>query len=467
VRAATAVAAALALPALANRAALSTLRMPLNYNEGWNAYHALEVVRGGALYPAADALLPNNYPPLSFHVVAAVGRLTGDLIVAGRLVAWAAFAVVLVNIWLAASALARSRGAGAFAVALFAAMMGAFYARYVGIDDPQMLGHALMTSALVLCVRRWESNGALAGALVLALSAGLVKHNLLAFPIALAVAAVVSDRRRGTLVVLGGAGLAALTIGLLYLGYGRALFQGLLAAREYSAYDAMAGARQHLVPQVPLLACVVAAFVTWPRRGPELLLLAYAAVAMVIAVPLAGGAGVRENIYFDVLIAGCIVAAVVAARAVEWGEAPRGRPLAAVLPFALVLAPLVGGLPIAAELKWRWLDGEARTAVTDTGEDTAMLRAAPGSAMCESLALCYWAGQPGTVDLFNAHQAFRTGRLDRELLLTRIRAGEFGTIQLAAGNSGGERWDDALHQAVQSRYRLARTSMNGFFYTPR
>ena len=73
----------------------------------------------------------------------------------------------------------------------------------------------------------------------------------------------------------------------------------------------------------------------------------------------------------------------------------------------------------------------------------------------------------GTVDHLTAHQAFRTGRLDRELLLARIRAGEFGAIQLAAGNSGGERWDDALHQAVESRYRLARTSVNGFFYTPR
>ena len=69
-----AAAAALAFPALASRAALSTMRMPLNYNEGWNAYHALSVAQGRALYPPADALLPNNYPPLSFHLVAGVGR---------------------------------------------------------------------------------------------------------------------------------------------------------------------------------------------------------------------------------------------------------------------------------------------------------------------------------------------------------------------------------------------------------
>ena len=53
------------------------------------------------------------------------------------------------------------------------------------------------------------------------------------------------------------------------------------------------------------------------------------------------------------------------------------------------------------------------------------------------------------------------------MLLPALPEWRVGAIQLAAGNSGGERWDDALHQAVESRYRLARTSVNGFFYTPR
>ena len=462
-----AAAAALALPALANRAALSTLRMPLNYNEGWNAYHALSVVQGRALYPSADALLPNNYPPLSFHLVADLGRLTGDLIFAGRLVAWAAFAMVVVGIWLAAAGLARSRAAGALAAALFAAMMGAFYARYVGIDDPQMLGHALMTLALVICVRRWESNGALAGAILLALAAGLVKHNLLAFPLALVLAALISSPRRGAKLAAGGAGLAALAALLLHFGYGPAIFRGLLASREYSGYDALASARLHLVPQAMLLGCAVAAFRTWARRGPELLLVLYALVSAAIAVPLAGGAGVRENIWFDTLIAGCIVAAVLAARALDAARSEELHRLATALPLALCLPPLIGLLPLAAELKWRWIDGEARAAVAATREDTRMLRASSGDAICESLALCYWAGKPGTVDLFNSQQAFRTGRIDRERLLAPVRAGRYGIIQLVAGSTGGERWDESLHQAMEERYRPARTSVNGIFYTAR
>jgi hypothetical protein len=216
-----------------------------------------------------------------------------------------------------------------------------------------------------------------------------------------------------------------------------------------------------------LLGCAVAAFRTWTRRGPELLLVLYAAVSALIAVPLAGGAGVRENIWFDTLIAGCIVAAVLAARALGAARSEESHRLASALPLALCLPPLIGMLPLAAELKWRWIDGEAKAAVAATREDSRMIRATPGDAVCESLALCYWAGKPGTVDLFNSQQAFRTGRIDRERLLEPIRTGRFGVIQLVAGSTGGERWDEALHQAVEGRYRSARTSVNGIFYTAR
>ncbi len=465
-RAGTVLAALVALPVVAHRIALATLRIPLNYNEGWNAYHALSIVRGGPLYPAGDALLLNNYPPLSFYVVAAVGRVTGDLIFAGRLVAFAAFAVVVLNVGLASASVARSRPAGAFAAALFAAMMAAFYARYVGIDDPQMLAHALMTTALVICVRHWDSNRALALAMLLALAAGLVKHNLFAFPIALAAAAVISSPRRGVAVVAGGAALAAGAAALLYFGFGAPLARSLLAPREYSPYAALASVRMHLLPQLLLLACVVVALGTWARRGPELLLLAYAVLAVPIAVLLAGGAGVRENVYFDAVIAGSIVAAVVVTRTVGHGGDPGSRRAIASLPAVLCLAPLLGVMPFVAELKWRWADGEARTAAADTREDTGLLRSAGGTAaMCESLALCYWAGRPAGVDLFNSQQAFRTGRLDRDLLASRLRNGSFGVIQLDAET--GERWDPELQQALDARYRPIRTSSNGVFHIPR
>jgi hypothetical protein len=60
--------------------------VPLNYNEGWNAYHAEAVLSERPLYPDPVELFPNNYPPLSFGIIAPLGALLGDPIRAGRLV---------------------------------------------------------------------------------------------------------------------------------------------------------------------------------------------------------------------------------------------------------------------------------------------------------------------------------------------------------------------------------------------
>ncbi len=61
------------------------LNIEIENNEGWNAYFADAAMGKMPLYPSADQLITNNYPPLSFYVVGLVGRLVGDPVLAGRL----------------------------------------------------------------------------------------------------------------------------------------------------------------------------------------------------------------------------------------------------------------------------------------------------------------------------------------------------------------------------------------------
>ena len=56
----------------------------LNISEGWNAYNALAILQGRALYPPRSLLIANNYPPLSFYVLAAVTPLFDNAVFAGR-----------------------------------------------------------------------------------------------------------------------------------------------------------------------------------------------------------------------------------------------------------------------------------------------------------------------------------------------------------------------------------------------
>src|ERR1700748_2343620 len=71
--------------------------IPNGYNEGWNAYWAEVAWHGGPLYPAVDSPISNNYPPLSFYLVGALGRVVGDNIFAGRLLALVSLGVIAVD----------------------------------------------------------------------------------------------------------------------------------------------------------------------------------------------------------------------------------------------------------------------------------------------------------------------------------------------------------------------------------
>src|SRR5258706_4056589 len=77
----------LGLPAAARMyefAVRSAYRHQIMFNEGWNAYYAHSAA-SQALYGSRPERMAVNYPPLSFHLVGAFGRLTGDVNFAGRL----------------------------------------------------------------------------------------------------------------------------------------------------------------------------------------------------------------------------------------------------------------------------------------------------------------------------------------------------------------------------------------------
>jgi len=184
----TALLAVLAIPLLVALGALvyrSTLYIPLNYNEGWNAFQTAAAMYGRVLYPPPNALITNNYPPLSFFIVGAVASVLGDAVFAGRAVSWLAFLAVAGLI----GAILRRAGNDWFA-ALFGAMFFVGYAvvyfsNYVGMDDPQWLAHAVMMLGLYIYIRAPEKplSGVVTG--VLMSVALFVKHNVVALPLVL------------------------------------------------------------------------------------------------------------------------------------------------------------------------------------------------------------------------------------------------------------------------------------------
>lgn len=445
-RALTILDAALLLACVAGLArviAMTGLHMPLDPNEGWNAYHTLAAMSGGPLYPPAGSFLANNYPPLSYYVVGAVGWITGDEIVAGRIVSLLSLLAVAAGMFVSARRMGARPEASLFGVLWFVLGLLVF-SDYVGMDDPQLLGHAVAMAGFVLLLRGNVAGAALAMTLAL-----FVKHNLVAMPLAALAWLALTDRNAALRFAAWGMGFSALGLILFQLVYGVSLVHVLASPRLYSLATLRDNVAAWTVWGGAGLA-VMASLLLVRRRDRDVALCAiYAFAAVLIGLFFAGGAGVDMNIWFDAVIALSLGSALAIGR---FERDP--HKLLAVSAYVLAL---VCGLAL------NWEDVWDRPQGADT--EIAFLKAHPGPALCETLSLCYWAGKRAEVDVFNTGQAFATGaRSDAALIgliaARRYRAMEFDSMDdFALG--------PRVKEAVLANYRVDHESDAGIFLVPR
>ena len=412
------------MPLLVRNGLIIPAHVPLDPNEGWNAAHAL----AARLYPSPDSLMINNYPPLSFYLVRAVTSLTGDAIVAGRIIAMASFLLVCVGI----AAVARGMGGNALLAALFFSATLLVASSYVGIDDPQMLGHAAQIMALLLLLR----GRMMAAVLIFAISL-FVKHNLLALPLA-SLWLCIGDRRAAGRFIM--TGVAAVCLGLIAfrLVYGVNLWTQLASPRLSSFANLQTAAAN--LWWMPLLPLIAAFGVGKPWRG---FCLVYAGIALLLGLAFSIGDGVDTNVFFDLTIACALIVGLT-----RW----RVPATASVMPLAAGLVLTFGDNNSAY----------IRSFANQSGADIAFLRSRPGPALCDQLSLCLWAGKSAEVDVFNIGEAIKAGARDPAVLINLIRSHHFAVLQLEDLDALGPQVRDAITHS----YRADHTDDNGTFFTP-
>lgn len=450
-RAATLVLAAASAFALV-RAALGIFALaPLDPNEGWNAYHAGAALAGQGLYPAPESLYFNNYPPLSFHVVGWLSLVTHDAIAAGRALSIASFLAVVAATGYTARALGASRDHAAFACAFLAAVF-LRYSHYVGIDDPQLFGHAIAAIGMAAVLSHPQSRAAAGAGAALCACALFVKPNLLPLPLALFVWLALWHRRSVFAYAAAGTITALALLGWCTAVYGAGFLSHLLSPRTYSTAELWHGSVKWFYKTAPFFA-PLAWLATRFARDPAVSWCAiYTAVSVAFGVYFIGGAGVDQNVFFDAYIALALSAALVMQKA-------EARRYAGMVCGACYLVPLV----VSAAVQYRPDTFQTKEAnAREFAEAVAFVRGRPGPAACEEQSLCYRAGKPPAVDFVNIGQHVAKGRLDERLLLSKIEAREFGTMQFAAEPAR----DTALGRALHEAYRQARRDSWGVYYVP-
>jgi hypothetical protein len=458
IKAITLVLAAICAAALVRIVLTVPVRVPLDPNEGWNAFHAAAALGPGALYPAPESLYFNNYPPLSFYAVGYIGLLTSDYIVAGRALSVASFLWVVGCTGLCARALGASREHAAFA-AVFLAAVFLRYSHYVGIDDPQLFGHAVAMTGTVALLRRPASVYGPVLAAVLYACALFIKPNLLALPIATLAWLLVCHRRSASVYAAAGAvaslGMLVACVGVVGPGF----ISHLLSPRTYGLSELASGSLKWFGKTALFFVPLAWLAARSPRDPAVLWCVFYVAASIALGTYFIGGAGVDQNVYFDAYIGLAVSAAVVLERV----RASSGR---SALALACYVAPLVVSAMLELNAGWlsprHWLaprEEEAR----EFAQAVAFVRDRPGAAACEEQALCYWAGKRAAVDHVNLGQHVAAGDVDESLLLSRIEAARFDVIQL----SRVPPIDSPLARAVGAAYTEARRDAWGIYFVPR
>ncbi len=447
-------------------------RYSFNVNEGWNAYWASAAWSGADLYPPISGLRLDNYLPGWFYITGGLGRLTGDIVLAGRALSAVALLLVGLVLSLIARELVGARRGGWLAGVAFVALFGLHHQDYAAADDPQILASLLMTVALWLVVRSLDatpSPARYAGVVLLMLAAGLIKHNIVAAPLAIALFLLLSGRPRAFALFIGLSVLAVAIAGAgLYAAYGKRIFTLLLLPKPYSVAVAWDQTREQL-KQYGLLLAVIP-FLALRSDARTRLILVYAAVALILAAVLSGSDGVNVNVFFDFLFCIAIGLGVMGAAVTQFvrraDETPRAR--WAVLTGWIVVALLSPSVQAASS---RDAIADAFRAVSDGtyAADLQYIRAADGPVVCRDPTLCYWAGRPQTIDLNNIRSIARADPKLEDEVVAQIASCRFALIQL------GDDWDDRengpltdrIRDAIEEHYDKARTSKYGLYWRPR
>jgi hypothetical protein len=223
--------------------------------EAWNGYFQDAAAGGSRLYPPTDALIGNNYPPLSFYAIGYLGQLLGDNLYVGRAVSIVALLALSVEIFLAVRILTGGVTGAAVGALWYAAITAHSSELYIGTNDPQLAGEAIMGAGLVWFLARDRDRRSALAPLLLMVAAGFWKHNIVAIPLTAIVWLLLRNGKEAVRPVVVSAVAAGAGLLLCTAIYGRAFPDNLFATREYSI--------GHVIGHIGHLQWFAVAFLIW------------------------------------------------------------------------------------------------------------------------------------------------------------------------------------------------------------
>lgn len=394
--------------------------LEIDVNEPWNAYQVDRLAAGLPLYPPADGLIANNYPPLSFILINwLTGAFSLDAIFVGRCLS-------LLGILITAGACSyatRVMGGGAAAVTLSAAWYVATMARhfdtFAGMNDPQIFAGSIMMAGLVCFIVACRDRRSVIPAFALMVLAGFFKHNLFAAPATAIVWLLIHDRRAAIEAIA--VSVALLTAGFLtaITAFGADFLHQLLSPREMRFFRIVQGIGhlQWIAPAIVIVIIwIVQARTKWQAQFCGL----YILCSLLSDLVQQTGEGVDTNSQFE-LVTATAIGLGLASDGLSRGHAtPQSAKIAilAVVILRLLLAARFEPYLVLTSQSYR---DYARQSLDIAAKAADALRKNANLAACTIPTICRQAGQPFVLDRFIMSQKVAVGQLSAVQLDERIR----------------------------------------------
>jgi hypothetical protein len=300
----------------------------------------------------------------------------------------------------------------------FLATMARFFTSYVGVNDPTLLGLAIMAWALVWLMKRAGDDRPVEPAIAMMVVAGFFKHSLVAIPLTSLIWVGSVNRWLGVRAAVFGAGLAALGLAACGLAWGDAFFANLMSPRVYDFRHVWGG-----LGRLQWIAPALIIFAIWAPQDWRDGSTRFAALFIVIAIAVQciekSGDGVADNAQFELAVAAAVGLGIAFAR-IESAPWVRGFGADHVR-VAIIGVLIIRLLASTNTLPYRVLASPAfRLLMYEhalVAQAEAMrIRAIPEPVVCSIATVCRMAGKAYLFDHFNVMQRIRTGRLSGDEL---------------------------------------------------
>jgi hypothetical protein len=399
--------------------------------EGWNAYFQ-DAAFTAALYPAPDSLIVNNYPPLSFYTVAAIAKLLGDPLYVGRALSLLSSLGIGGAVFAAVRRLCGDTGAAAVAGLWVIAILVRSFNTYVERDDPQLLAQFIALLALIWYLARAASAASVVPPILLMVTAGFFKHDIIAVPATALAWLAMRDGRRAVGPIVIGVAAAVLGLALCAAVYGAPFVADMLPPRAHRLTRMVSslGRLQWVAPALAIWAIWACSERTTALARFSIL---YVGIALASYLLQWSGESVLDSAQVDLIIAVGVGLGLAyhrigaTALAARFGSQRIRAGVIAILALRLLATGRVEPALILFDPHYRALFAQHAAAVR---REAARIAQIPGLVACDIKLICRMAGKPFVVDDFKTEQLVATGALTQAGLDALLRQRGITTVAI-------------------------------------